>query len=81
MAQITERKKCRPRKWAERQFTADSIPSLNTIKSWINKQIIDGVIIGGEYWVFEDTEIRTHKLNKSAISPAVPTNIIEFISA
>ena len=48
------RKKQKVSLWVQENFTADSRPSVNTVKGWIRDRMIDGVMIGGLYYVYED---------------------------
>lgn len=51
---MTIRRKQKAAAWALANFTDDSRPSINTVKKWINEGTIDGIIIGGLYYVYED---------------------------
>jgi len=39
--------------WRQRWFTPDSMPSVNTIKKWIDSGIVDGEVIAGNYYIYD----------------------------
>lgn len=52
------RKKMRPRDWAKLHFTDDALPSLNTLKKWIRTGVVDGAVVGGQHYIYEDSPLR-----------------------
>jgi hypothetical protein len=55
--------------WRQKWFTPDSMPAVNTVKSWINKGVIDGEIIDGNYFIYSsDNSPLTSKPNDQALA-------------
>lgn len=48
-----KRRKMSIDEYCEREFTDGSAPSRRTVVNWINKGVIEGVCLGGKYWVYE----------------------------
>jgi hypothetical protein len=49
--------------YIKREFTVGSEPSRKTIVTWIKKGIIQGVELGGKYWVYEQISAADELVN------------------
>lgn len=60
--------------WRKLQFTPDSMPSVNTIKRWINEGEVDGEVIGGNYYVYHSEDKPFYK----KLSPGAQELVARF---
>jgi len=53
-AHAHQRKLERPRQWALRFWTRESMPSMPTLRKWVDEYLIEGEWINGECYVYDD---------------------------
>lgn len=67
------RKLQRARKWAEINFTKDSVPDSKTLRSWLENGLLRGEIINGNTFIYEGEMI--------GVPPHVADTLNECIGA
>lgn len=79
---MSNRKLTKPVAWAKQRFTNDSMPALNTLKNWIKNGTVDGEIVGGIYYIYEDSPVRSEPLSSNpAISGVTSSELDDFLAA
>ena len=58
------RKKMSISQYIEREFTPGSEPARKTVLNWIKDGAIEGIEIGGKYYVYEDNSDAQFLINK-----------------
>lgn len=61
------------REWSTREFANSSAPLNRTIKSWILRGVIRGMIVDGKVYVYEDQHF--------GMAPAVSSAVSDLIAA
>lgn len=64
-----KRRKMSIEKYLEAEFEPDSRPCRKTVVNWIKNGVIDGVELGGKYWVYEEiteADLLVERVLKSA---------------
>ncbi len=62
---MKSRRKMKISAWAKREFTPESIPNTKTLRSWVDTGKVDGVVVDGRYYVYEDCSFGVSKVSKA----------------
>lgn len=79
---LSSRKLMRPRAWAEQHFAVGSIPSLNTLKSWIREGVVDGEAVNGQFYIYDNSPLPASSLKARKGSSLISeSELNDFLSA
>lgn len=62
MRRPATRRKMSIEEYLDREFTEESRPTRKTVVNWIKKGTVEGVELGGKFWVYEEAATEADRL-------------------